>query len=193
MREISLRAHVSRLLLGFGVMITLAVTGVSVFVNERLERSVWHSVLSSEANQMQTQGDFDAREARRTGEFRVFSESLATSNEATAPIELRGLSLGFHDDVLFDDREHVVLVRDAGGKRRFLTYDTTINERVEQSTWNVMLLFVLTLAVAIWIAARVVAVRAADSVLDLAAAVRRLPAQDHIPKLQTVYRVRGGI
>ena len=71
MREISLRAHVSRLLLAFGLVITLAVASVSVFVNERLERSVWHAVLSSEANQMQLQGDFDAREVHGTGELRV--------------------------------------------------------------------------------------------------------------------------
>ncbi len=190
MREISLRAHVSRLLLAFGLVITLAVAGVSVFVNERLERSVWHAVLSSEANQMQLQGDFDAREVHGTGEFRVFSQSLASTGDSTAPVELRGLDPGYHDDAMFDDREHAVLVLDAGGKRRFLTYDTTINEDIEQSTWNAMLLFVLALAAAIWIAARIVAARAADSVLDLAAAVSRLPAQDRIPKLQKAYRVK---
>ncbi len=91
---------------------------------------------------------------------------------------------------VFDDREHAVLVTATGAQRRFLTYDTSINEGLEQSTWNLMLLCGLVLAAGIWVTARLVATRTAQSVLDLAAAVRDLPAQDRIPKLDKAYPVK---
>jgi signal transduction histidine kinase len=190
MREVSLRAHVSRLLMVFGLAVTVSVALVSVFVNERLERSVWHTILSTEANQMQAVGGFDANESRNLGELRVYSLAAQSSDSAAVPWPLHDLAPGYHDGVDFDGSEHAVLVVDDGAKRRFLTYDTRGNEGLEQSTWNVMLLLSLMLGLGTWIIARVVAARAADSVLDLAAAVRGLPTHDRIPKLQKSYPVR---
>ena len=183
MREISLRTHVSRLLMAFGLSITLLVGLVSVFVNERLERAVWHALLSAEAKQLPTDDGVAAAESAEHGQLRVYSA-------ADAPAELRDLPPGFHDEIVFDEREHAVLVTAPSAQRRFLSYDTSINEGLEQSTWNLMLLWGLVLAAGIWVTARLVATRAAQSVLDLAAAVRDLPAQDRIPKLDKSYPVK---
>jgi len=185
MREVSLQTRVSRLLIVFGLLVTLVVALVSVYVNERLERSVWHALLSAEAKPDDTS---DAAGADH-GELRVYEVGGDTTGQP-APPALRDLPPGFHDEVDFDGRELAVLVTDVDGKRRILTYDTSINEGLEQSTWNVMLLFGAALAIGIWVTARLVAARAARSVLDLAAAVRGLPAQDHIPKLGSAYAVK---
>jgi signal transduction histidine kinase len=187
MREISLQTRVSRLLIVFGLLVTLLVALVSVYVNERLERSVWHALLSAQAKPVET-SDAATNAAADHGELRVY-DAVGDTSQAQVPPQLRDLPAGFHDEVEFDGREHSVLVTDVDGNRRLLTYDTSINEGLEQSTWNLMLLFGAALAVGIWVTARFVAARAARSVLDLAAAVRGLPAQDHIPKLSHAYAV----
>lgn len=187
MHEISLRTRVSRLLIVFGLSITLVVALVSGYINERLERSVWHALLSTEASRLQSADSPGAAESQEHGQLHVYADD---TEGGPVPVELRDLKPGFHDDVSFGGSEHAVLAVSDRGQRRFLTYDTTINERVEQSTWNVMLLFGALLAAGIWVTARVVAARTAHAVLDLAAAVRGLPAQDRIPKLDKAYPVK---
>jgi len=188
--EISLLTRVSRLLIVFGLSITVAVALVSAFVNERLERSVWHALLSTQAKQLQPPDGVAAAESADHGQLRLYRPTGDAADADRVPVQLRDLGPGFHDEIVFDGREHAVLVTDEGGQRRFLAYDTSINEGLEQSTWNLMLLVGLILAAGIWVTARVVATRTAQSVLDLAAAVRGLPAQDQIPKLGKAYPVK---
>ncbi len=202
MREISLQTRVSRLLVAFGLGITLAVVLVGAYVNERLERSVWHAMLSSVASELittelptmhlpTTQGRraTAASSAHTTGLLSVYSSGRPSASADDLPAPLAALKPGFHDGVMLDGHQHAVLVVDAGDERRYLSYDTSINEAVEQSVWNQVMAFGALLAILIWLVARFVAARAADSVLDLAASVRGLAAADRVPKLDKTYPV----
>ncbi len=192
MREVSLRTRVSRLLIVFGFGITLVVVLVSWFVNERLERSVWHAMLNSAASQLTTTRvarATSASSAQANGQLRVYSRGRPSTSADDVPASLSPLQPGFHDEIMLDGDEHTVLVVDTAGERRYLSYDTSINEGLEQSVWNQVMLFGVLLGIAIWLVARIVAARAAHSVLDLAASVRGLSATDRVPKLDKTYPV----
>lgn len=109
-------------LLGYAVMLTIAVVVHGFVVNEQAEELVWQTLLDSELNHI-------LERRREDPDFRwVDTDSMALYDGRTPgsiPRELRGLSPGVHDDIHIGDGERVVMVREVDGHSLILTLDIT--------------------------------------------------------------------
>ncbi len=116
----------------FGVLGTLALLSVALviqgqYVNEEAERVVLRSLLDVEMDaaieRLKTSGSATPPQSRN---MRLYDGAAAP-----LPRGLQGLAPGLHDDLEFDGRDHVILVRDALGRRLALALDITDFEREE--------------------------------------------------------------
>ena len=115
-------------LLGYAVLLTIAVLVHGVIVNERAEELVWQSLLGSEL-------DHFVERTRADPHYRWIHTKTMTLYDDVAPAglpsALRNLAPGVHDELVVDGGERVVLVRDVDGRRLILTLDIADLEQRE--------------------------------------------------------------
>lgn len=126
-RRPSLRTRLTLGLVGYLLVITVVV-GVGGFVfNEHAERLVWASLLDAELDH------FLQRRAQDPGYAWPETETLSLFSRpgTRVPDALAELPEGVHDEVPVDGRLRIVLVRDAGVHRYYMTLDVTRLEAAE--------------------------------------------------------------
>jgi signal transduction histidine kinase len=110
------------------VVLSVAVIALGNSINEHAERMVWKSMLHSEMDH------FDRRRADDPG-YRwrdIEGASLfGAGSGRPVPPELGRYKPGLHDDVRFEGRDHVLLVRMVDGQRQALMMDIGEFERNE--------------------------------------------------------------
>lgn len=123
-----LRRRILLGLLGYVVVLTIAVILHGFLVNEHAEQLVWQSLLSAELDHIGelSQKDPDYRWVD-TSNIALFDGR----NPADIPPALRSLEPGVHDDVMLDGVERVVLVREQDGRPMMLALDITDLEQRE--------------------------------------------------------------
>lgn len=115
-------------LLGYAVLLTIAVLIHGVVVNENAEQLVWQSLLGSELDHFVERSQGDPQYRWTDTETLTLFDDVAP---ARLPAALRDLTPGVHDDVLVDGGAYVVLVREFKGRRLILTLDIADLEQRE--------------------------------------------------------------
>ena len=115
-------------LLGYAVLLTIAVFIHGVVVNERAEELVWQSLLGSELEHFLERSHDDPEYRWTDTRTLALYDNVAP---ARLPPSLRDLAPGVHDDVPVYGNERVVLVREVDGRRLILTLDITELEQRE--------------------------------------------------------------
>jgi len=136
MRRSSLARRVAIGLIGYAVLLTSAVLVHGLVINETAERLVWESLLSAEMEHFLERLDvepdylFDNTETLELMSFDL--DALPDAGPGALPE-------GLHDEVPFENRELVVLVRDVDGKRRVLALDISDLEAEERGlAWTIV-------------------------------------------------------
>lgn len=123
-----LRRRIVLGLLGYVVVLTVAVIVHGFIVNEHAEQLVWQSLLDSELDHL-------LELSRKDPDYRwVDTRNIALFDgrqPGSLPTALRGLTPGVHDDVLVDGIMRVVLVREVDGRPLMLALDIADLERRE--------------------------------------------------------------
>ncbi|HET8819778.1 MAG TPA: HAMP domain-containing sensor histidine kinase [Xanthomonadaceae bacterium] len=139
-----MRRRILLAVLGYVVLLSLAVLGHGITVNEGAERLVWESLLDSEIDhylrRSRAEPGYDWRDS---GSMRLFDPARGLQ----PPAALAGLEEGVHDEVVVDGRQHVVLVREVDGRRLVLALDIDALEASERRLgWTVALSALVLLA-----------------------------------------------
>lgn len=145
----SLRRRLVLGILGYLVLLSVALVIQGHVVNEQAEQVVWRSLLDIEMDQALLRRGRDPVTPSASTALRLFDGGPS----APLPRAVQGLPPGLHDDVLVDGREHVVLVRDVGARRHALVLDIAefeadeaeINASIVVSAIAVIVLFALAL------------------------------------------------
>lgn len=128
----SLRRRILLSLLGYVVVLTLAVVAHGYLVNEHAEQLVWQTLLDTEMDHITKRQESDPS-------YRwVDTDSISLYDGRTAapiPEELRSLPPGVHDDVMLGDVEHVVLVREVDDQPVALALNIADLEQREADMW----------------------------------------------------------
>lgn len=134
----SLHAQVMYWMWGYAVLLTGAVTLHGFLVNEFAERLVWDSLLKTELeHHVQRLAEDPGYRWNDTDSLQLYSMP------GRAPPEpLRTLPEGIHDELILDEREVLVLVRELHGSRYTMVLDITELEAQE----DILTFFVLGLA-----------------------------------------------
>lgn len=123
-----LRRRILLGLIGYVVVLSIAVILHGFIVNEHAEQLVWQALLDSELDHL-------LERQREDPNFRwVDTRNIAFYDGRrtdTLPSTLRGLPPGVHDDVMVDGVERVVLVRQVEGRPLMLALDITDLEQRE--------------------------------------------------------------
>ena len=150
MRRLDLARQITLGVVAYGVLLSVALFVQGLLVNEQAERMVWEAMLDTSMTDLQERrshsGDFVWRNNGRLDFYRL-------DTDGDVPERLRGLNPGLHDEVVFDDNEWVVLVREDHGERLALAMDIDGFEALE---WRMLrpvvvssFLFLLLLAVTV--------------------------------------------
>lgn len=115
-----LRQRILLGVLGYTVLLSIAVLAHGILVNERAEQLVWKTLLTSEL-------DYFVSRSRADAAYR-WSDTVALSLYDGAvpdriPAAFRGLDPGVHDEVQVGGQEYVVLVREVDGRKLVLALD----------------------------------------------------------------------
>jgi signal transduction histidine kinase len=123
-----LRRRILLGLLGYVIVLTVAVILHGILVNEHAEQLVWQGLLDAELDHIVelSQKDPDYRWVD-TSNIALFDGR----NPADIPPALRPLGAGVYDEVMLDGVERVVLVREVEGRPIMLALDITALERRE--------------------------------------------------------------
>lgn len=122
-----LRRRILLGLIGYVVVLSIAVIAHGFIVNEHAEQLVWQTLLDSELDHL-------LERQREEPNFRWVDTRNITFYDGqadTLPPALRDLTPGVHDDVMVDGVERVVLVRQAEGRTLMLALDITDLEQRE--------------------------------------------------------------
>lgn len=123
-----LRQRIVLGLIGYVVVLTLAVIAHGFIVNEHAEQLVWQTLLDSEMDHL-------VELRRQDPNFRwIDTSNIAVYDGAdptTLPEALRGLPPGVHDEILVNGVERVALVREVDGRPLILALDITDLEQRE--------------------------------------------------------------
>lgn len=155
----TLRARIALGLLGYTVLLTAAVFLHGVAFNKAVEAAVWTALLEPEL--LRLAGARPASEpavAPPPSGFRLY-RSVPGAPAGAVPAELADLQPGLHDDFPLGGRQLVVLVRDLGDERVYLSLDITRIEAFEhRMAWllaaSAVLALALLVAAAWWISGR---------------------------------------
>lgn len=188
MRSRSLRVRIVLSMLAFAALLGAAILIEGHAVNEDMEMLMWRAVLNAELD------GFLQRRAQEPKAERPASSTLRTYEgrrdvPGALPEVLVRLPAGVHDDVVIDDREYAVSIRDAGDRRLVVAMDITRLEDAERETFTVLVAaltaFALALVVSLWF----IAGRAIAPITDLVRRLDRLePAARR--RLESPYRER---
>ena len=165
----SLRRRLTLSLVGYVLLLSLAVLVHGYVVNERAEALVWESLLEAEFDH------FLARSAD-PGYRWSDTETLALYEAPSRPLPgaLAALGPGVHDEVELDGVANVLMVRDIAGRRLALALDITDLERRERELGMTMLASALLVATLLGLFAAWGAGRLVRPLADLAGQIARL-------------------
>jgi signal transduction histidine kinase len=166
-------------LLGYAMVLTVAMFGFGVWVHETAERLVWASLLDTEMAYLRTLELSDPQATLPATEtLRMWRWAVADALPPGLPAELAALPAGLHDHVRHSGSEHVVLVRDEGGVRAVLSLDIVALEHGERRAAALLLALVLVAVLALSLLGWVLSGRLIGPVQALAREVDELqPAQ----------------
>lgn len=117
-----LRQRILLALLGYVVVLSLAVIVNGLVVNEYVERMVWQTLLDSEFDHfLERRAEDPTFRWVDTEQMKLFD----AGRPETVPADLRGLPPGLHDDIMVDGIERVVLIREVDGRKLMLALDLT--------------------------------------------------------------------
>lgn len=136
MPRTSLRLRITRWVVVYMLLLSLAVVWHGNIVNERAEQQVWSSLLQVELDQQL------ARLAEDPGYRWRDRDNVAlygAAGGAAMPPALARLSPGLHDDIRIDGRIKVVLLRDLAGRRVAVSLDVTDFEDEERHLTMLMI------------------------------------------------------
>jgi signal transduction histidine kinase len=112
----------------YGFLLSTALFIHGLWVNEDAERRVWEATLERAMDAMLDQHvRVPSAHWPNTGKFDLYR----LDGSPNVPEPLRPLAAGLHDELVFDDREWVVLVREVEGTRVALALDIEGFEAVE--------------------------------------------------------------
>ncbi len=157
-REPSLRTRITLWVLAYVLLLTAVLVAAGNYVSEKAERRVWDSLLNSELDHfLQRRAADPGYHWQDTPTVRLYG----LDGNDPPPAKFARLHAGSHDGIHLDGREYVVLVRDVGSRRLYLSLDLAEFERQERTLDMHTLLAVLVLVVALgvlvaWSAGRLV-------------------------------------
>lgn len=112
----SLARQISFGLVLYGIVLSIALFVHGWLVNESAEQLVWEAMLETRMSDIQErERDEPGFQWKNRGKLDFYRLEAGTPS----PDALRALPPGLHDNILFDDNEWVVLVRDGEGGRRY--------------------------------------------------------------------------
>lgn len=140
----SLRQRVLLSLVGYVIILTMAVVTLGYFINEHAEALVWQTLLDAEMDHL-------VERQRDDPDYRwVDTDSISLyggGEDKPIPEALRTLTPGLHDDVVLAGRDSAVLVRMVEGRATMLALDITDLERRESDMWLMVLGSAVTMVV----------------------------------------------
>lgn len=176
----SLQRRIVTGLLGYMLLLAVAIIGFGYGVHETAERHAWRAILQAELAE-------HLRRSRDDPDYRwTDTETLAlhVSRPEDSAAPFAGLAAGLHDEVRRDEREHVVLIHEDGGWRIALSLDISdIQERERGLLWLVILFATILVVALAWGAGWLVR-RLAGPLRSLASAISRLqpaPSTERLP------------
>ena len=158
-RERSLRTRIILWVLAYVLLLTVVLVAAGNYVSEKAERRVWDSLLNSELDHfMQRRAADPDYHWQDTQTVRLYG----LGDDDVPPAKFARLHPGSHDGIHLGGREYVVLVRDIGGRRLYLSLDLAEFEHQERTldmhTLLAVLVLVLVLGVLVaWSVGRLVA------------------------------------
>lgn len=173
-------------MLAFAALLGAAILIEGHAVNEDMEMLMWRSVLTAELD-----GYLDRR-AQDPAAQKPTSSTLRTYEgrrgvAGALPETLVRLPAGVHDDVVIDNREYAVAIRDMGDTRTVVAMDITRMEDAERETFGVLIAALIGLALALVASLWFIASRAIAPITDLVRRLERLePAVRR--RLESPYR-----
>lgn len=150
MRRHGLRRRIVQGVIGYTLVISVAVYLYGFVVNERAEHLLWDSLLTSEFDRIEERARAAPDEQWRDTET---LQLMGNERGASLPAELAPLPPGVHDEITFHGKQWVVMIREVDGRKVALALDIEDLERREgflaASVVGSMFLLVLILGVLI--------------------------------------------
>lgn len=167
----SLHRHLLLGLLGYVVLLSVAVAIHGLIVNERAEQLVWQTLLTAELDHLEQRIEKDpAYEWTNTRDMTLYDTRRSTQ----IPASLTTLAPGVHDGIEVDGQERVALVRAVGEHRLILTLDISEIEAREQDMTLTVVGSALTLLLVLGVFTAWGASRLVSPLTYLAEQIKRL-------------------
>jgi len=177
-----LRRRILLGLLGYVVVLSVAVVVHGFMVNEHAERLVWQTLLDSEMDHL-----LELRQ-REPGYRWTNTQSLALydgRDPADMPPPLRGVGPGVYDEIMIDGVERVALVREVDGRPLALALDITDLEEREFDMGLTMVGSAVTLVVLLCLAIAWGVNRLLKPLRDMAQSIAQLRPDQLGQRIQT--------
>lgn len=138
----------------YGLLLSAALFAHGSWVNEDAERRVWQAALAQIMDAVQSPTGVSETAWRNSGGFDLYR----LDGSSAVPGAVRALDVGLHDELTFNGKQWVVLVRDVAGTRLALALDIAGFEEVESRLMRPVLIsslaFMLLMAVIVYFGAR---------------------------------------
>jgi len=148
---LQLRARISLTLFIFSVIVALVIGTVGHVANERIEEEIWLQMLNSELEfQVRRSNQEDINTSEKLPQTTLYQGDPLKSLDSV-PANIRHLDVGLHDELMFNDLEVCVLVKDIGPNRYFLVFDITDLEEAEHASDLVaVLVIMIVVGLVVW-------------------------------------------
>lgn len=130
MRSLSLRHRITAGLLVYAILLSAAVLGASVVLNEQHERLVWRGLLTDVLERDLYAAGWRGRDDRSSHAVRLVD--LDSPQAAALPPAVRHLGPGLHDDIEPGNLGYAVLVRKVNGRRMAALVDISAQRAEER-------------------------------------------------------------
>lgn len=166
----SLQNRITLGVIGYVLLLSVAVLAHGWVVNERAEELVWNSLLQTEMDYFASHADDAMWQPRDSGLLQFYRDT----GRASLPPALVGLAPGLHDELLVKGRDIVALVRELDGRRLVLALDITEFEQLERDLGRKLLLSSLLVALLLGTAVAWGVARLVRPLRELAGRIRAL-------------------
>ncbi|MDZ4077861.1 MULTISPECIES: HAMP domain-containing sensor histidine kinase [Hydrocarboniphaga] len=131
-----LSQRITLAVLGYALLLTIAIAAHGYLVNEQAEQSVWESLLATEFKY------FEQRKAQDPAYQWHDSETLqlyGALNSVPIPSEFAALPAGVHDEVVRDGKQFVLLVQGSEPHKAVMALDISeLEENEHELTWTIV-------------------------------------------------------
>ena len=138
MSRTTLRSRIAVSLFAYSLVLAVAVLSVGYLVNEDVETVIWAAILEPAMDRHLAE-EGRLAEPGRAGRIGTYSTRISDPWPDAMPVDLRGLTPGFHDEIWVAGREVAVLAREGSGWRDFVVVDITDLESSERSFVGLLL------------------------------------------------------